>query len=63
VSKTSPLPPGIDIMSSNNCLSITQYDGKLFVGWRSAPTHFASKKTKIFIMSSTNNGTSWTKEN
>lgn len=37
------------------------FDGKLFVGWRSAPTHFASKQTKIFIMSSKNNGTTWTK--
>lgn len=62
VSKSSPLPPGIDIQSSNNCLSITLFDGKLFIAWRTAPTHFASKKTKIYIMSSKNNGTDWTKE-
>lgn len=63
VSKQSKLPPNVDIMNSNNCLSIALFESRLFIAWRSAPTHFASKKTRIFIMSSNDNGISWSKEN
>lgn len=27
------------------------FNKRLFVAWRSSPTHFASKKTKVFLMS------------
>lgn len=63
ISKQSRLAPGINIMNSNNCLSMAFFQQRLFIAWRSAPTHFASKKTRIFIMSSSDNGTSWLKEN
>jgi len=56
------MPEGIDILHSNNCLSIATYQDSLYIAWRSAPMHFASKKTKIFIMSSQNDGLVWTKE-
>jgi len=47
------LPDGIrgELSHSNNCLAITYYMSRLFVAWRSSPTHFASSKTKVFIMS------------
>jgi len=46
-------------MASNNNVSIQSFDGRLFVSWRTAPTHFASEETKLQIVSSTDNGTSW----
>jgi hypothetical protein len=47
------LPEGIkgQLSHSNNCLAITIFGGRLFAAWRSSPTHFASKKTKVFMMS------------
>ena len=39
------------IEDSNNCVGIRQFKDRLYIGWRSAPYHFASSKTKMFIMS------------
>jgi len=56
----APLPFGVEVQTSNNCLGIIYFEGRLFLGWRSAPFHFASPLTKIYIISSENNGTkSW----
>lgn len=52
VGPDADLPEGVDILHSNNCLSIATYQDSLYIAWRSAPMHFASSKTKIFIMSS-----------
>lgn len=47
------LPEGIkgELGHSNNCLAIKIFKDRLFMAWRSGPYHFASKKTKMFIMS------------
>jgi len=47
------LPDGIkgQLGHSNNCLAVAIFNKRLFVAWRSSPTHFASKKTKVFLMS------------
>ncbi len=56
----TPLPPGVEVQRGNNCVGIAYFEGRLFVAWRSAPSHFASADAKIYIMSSQNNGTiSW----
>ncbi len=55
-------PAGIPIESSNNTVSITLFQGKLFMAWRSAPTHFASSKTVMYVASSSDFGVSWEKE-
>ena len=47
---------------SNNCLTIKRFNGRLFVAWRSAPYHFASSKTRMFLMSSPDEGVTWEKE-
>jgi hypothetical protein len=39
------------------------FDGLLFIGWRSAPFHFASTQTSIYIMSSPDMGQTWQFEN
>lgn len=60
----SNLPEGIqnEIEDSNNCLSIARFQDKLFLGWRTAPYHFASSKAKMFLMSSEDEGKTWVKE-
>jgi hypothetical protein len=50
------------IEDSNNCLTIKRFNGRLFVAWRSAPYHFASSKTRLFMMSSSDDGLTWEKE-
>jgi len=47
------LPDSIQTMHSNNNLDAVRYKGKYYVGFRTAPTHFASKKTLLYIISST----------
>ncbi|MBC7387002.1 MAG: hypothetical protein H7301_12685 [Cryobacterium sp.] len=56
------LPPTFHLEKSNNCVTIAKHQGRLFTAWRSAPTHFASDQTKMFIMSSPNEGKTWDEE-
>ena len=55
------LSDSILIRRSNNNVSIAFYNDKLFVAFRTAPTHFASKKTGVNIISSLD-GLNWEKE-
>lgn len=55
------LPPEIKPDKSNNNLDIIRYDGLYFMSFRSAPTHFASTKTQLHVMSSTD-GKKWKHE-
>src|SRR5262245_49465918 len=45
--------------ASNNNVALATYDGRLFMAWRTAPTHFASTRAKMVIASSTDLGTTW----
>lgn len=49
----SNLPPEVTCRKSNNNLDLVKYNGKYFLAFRTAPTHFASEKTKLYILSST----------
>lgn len=53
------LPPQIRPMASNNNVDIAFHEGRLFMAWRSAPTHFASAEARMFIVSSPDNGATW----
>lgn len=55
------LPNDININNSNNNVSITSFENKIYMAFRTGPTHFASKKTSVYIISSTN-GKAWTQE-
>lgn len=46
------LPAGVQCMKSNNNLDLVLYNERYFLAFRTAPTHFASKKTKLYILSS-----------
>jgi hypothetical protein len=50
------------VMASNNNVDITLAAGRLFLGWRTAPTHFASTQTQMHLISSADLGQSWTHE-
>jgi hypothetical protein len=49
-------------MASNNNVSIHLFGERLYLGWRTAPTHFASTETQMHLVSSPDLGLSWTHE-
>jgi len=53
------LPAEVECMDSNNNLDVVRFDGRLFMGFRTAPDHFAGKKTMLYIVSSTDEGETW----
>jgi hypothetical protein len=55
------LPEGVHPQRSNNNVSISIFDHRLYVAFRTGPTHFASKKTGMYIIS-TADGRTWRKE-
>lgn len=58
---SSGLPKEININRSNNNVSIATFNNKIYLAFRTGPTHFASKKVGIYIISS-KDGNSWNKE-
>ena len=46
------IPASIEPGFSNNNLDVVRHDGRVYLVWRSAPNHFASKATRIFVVSS-----------
>lgn len=50
------------MLRSNNNLDVALHDGKLFLAFRSAPTHFASPRTRIYVMASSDGGRTWSYE-
>jgi hypothetical protein len=48
------LPKNIKLRHSNNNLDIIRFKDKYYIGIRTAPTHFASKKTKLYLVSTKN---------
>ncbi len=47
------IPQNIKCKNSNNNLDLVEFNNIYYVAFRTAPTHFASKKTKLYIISST----------
>jgi hypothetical protein len=47
------LPPQCKIQHSNNNLDLVKYHNKFYLAFRTAPTHFASKKAMLYVVSST----------
>lgn len=46
------LPADLALMDANNNLDVVEYQGRCFLAWRTAPTHFASPKTRLVVASS-----------
>jgi hypothetical protein len=51
------LPPEVQPQNSNNNLDVAWHDGRLYLAFRTAPTHFASDETEVYIVSSTDEQT------
>ncbi len=47
------IPEEIDVQRANNNLDLILFQGRYYAAFRTAPTHFASKKAYIYVMSST----------
>ncbi|MCX7945231.1 MAG: hypothetical protein N2746_12055 [Deltaproteobacteria bacterium] len=45
------LPKEVYSQASNNNLDVIEYNCRLFLGFRTAPSHFASTETEMFILS------------
>lgn len=46
-------------MASNNNCAIELHEGRLFLAFRTAPTHFASPKARMYVVSSADLGRTW----
>ncbi|HUT54129.1 MAG TPA: hypothetical protein VM658_12135 [bacterium] len=53
------LPAEVKCLRSNNNLDLARFDGRLFLAFRTAPTHFAGTKTHLYIVSSADEGKTW----
>ena len=53
------LPPEARSQASNNNVDVEYFDGRLFVGWRTGPTHFASEDSEMLVVSSADGGQTW----
>ena len=56
------LPEEAVAQDSNNNVSIALFEERLFMGWRTAPSHFASEQAQIQLVSSPDLGLSWDHE-
>lgn len=50
--------PVTDVLAANNNLDACDHDGRRYLAWRTAPTHFASSEAMIHVVSTTD-GESW----
>ena len=50
--KETKFPPEVKIQHSNNNLDLTNFQDRYYVAFRTAPTHFASAKTWLYVVSS-----------
>lgn len=53
------LPAEIDVQASNNNVDICYFEDRLFLAWRSGPSHFASEDPQMHVVSSTDHGKTW----
>lgn len=46
------LPENVRCLHSNNNVDLALYKGRYYMAFRTAPSHFASKKTRLYVLSS-----------
>jgi hypothetical protein len=56
------LPPGVDLQPSNNNVALASHGGRVFLAWRSSRTHFASRDSRLYVVSTATPGKGWTME-
>ncbi|MCS6905564.1 MAG: hypothetical protein RML72_11880 [Bacteroidia bacterium] len=55
---TTPKDCNRKTMNSNNNVDVTQFEGRYYMAYRTAPFHYASRKTRLHILSS-EDGNNW----
>ncbi len=53
------LPDEVTLQDANNNLDIIFHEGRLYFAWRTAPDHFASRDTVMYIVSADDGGRVW----
>ena len=53
ITTSGKLPPQCKIQKSNNNLDVAKYKGRYYMAFRTAPNHFPSGKTMMYIVSTT----------
>ena len=53
------LPLGVAVQPSANNLDVVAHGGALFFAFRTAPTHFASTETVLYLLRSDDSGSTW----
>jgi len=56
------IPSTIRPQDANNNLDVTWHEGRLWLAWRSAPTHFASADTRMHVVSRLPDEATWRDE-
>lgn len=51
------LPAEAPPQHSNNNLDVVRHDGRIYLAWRTGPDHFASDKTAMYVLSTTDEKT------
>ncbi len=46
------LPAGVELQNANNNLDVVAHDGRVFLAFRTAPSHFASRRATLYVVSS-----------
>lgn len=59
---SNPLPAEVGLDHANNNVEIIFHQGRLFMAWRQAETHFASPDVKMQVVSSEDEGVTWAYE-
>lgn len=59
---SSQLPRATTPLASNNNVGIAIHEGRLYLAWRSAPVHFASRQARMYVVSSADWGVTWDHE-
>lgn len=59
---SAALPAAVKPMAANNNVDIVHHGGRLHMAWRSAESHFASARAKMYLVSSADNGETWDHE-
>ena len=49
-------PAGVPTQTSNNNLDVARFQGRTFLAWRTAPSHFASSETVLYVASEGDEG-------
>jgi hypothetical protein len=59
---SAAIPPEARVQPSNNNLDLEHFEDRLFLAWRTGPTHFADSKVELHVVSSIDGGETWEHE-